>query len=214
MVGPTYTQFMDGDMRALWERLESLPGELRLYGGTALALYRNHRSSTDFDFATPLAAIDPDFIKSIPVLGEGVIRGGPGMVDILVRGASRDVNVTFMECGQMIPMPSQEPLAAPNGVAVAHPIDLTAAKIAACMSREASRDYVDVAECIRAWPDWTREAVAVLTKEGGVREVDVRRALADPPSGAAGELEAAARVTLRGFAQDFRMSQGRGGMQL
>ena len=214
MVGPTHTEFMDGDMRALWERLEPLPGELRLYGGTALALYRNHRSSTDFAIATPLAVIDPDFIERIPFLGEGAIRGGPGMVDVLVRGATRDVSVTFMECGLMIPMPSREPLAAPNGVAVAHPVDLTAAKIAACMSRGATRDYIDAAECIHAWPEGTREAVAGLTKDGRVREMDVRRALVDPPAKVAGELASADRATLRGFAQDFRIAQGRGGMHL
>ena len=214
MAGPTHTGFMDEDMRVLWDRLEPLPGDLRLYGGTALALYLDHRVSTDFDFATPLAVIDPDFVAEIPVVGEGIVRGGPGLVDVRVPGPNREVPVTFMECGHMVPMPAREPVKASNDVAVAHPVDLTAAKLAACINRSAVRDYEDVAACIDAWPVWTRDAVGVLTADERVRETDVRRVLAEPPREVAGQLDMEARVRLRTFAQEFRMAQGKGGLHL
>ena len=54
---PIHTDFMDADMRLVWDGLGPMPGDLRLYGGTALALYRNHRASTDFDFVTPIPGI-------------------------------------------------------------------------------------------------------------------------------------------------------------
>ena len=43
---PVHDGFMDDDMKRLWRELGPLPGGLRLYGDTALALYRNHRRST------------------------------------------------------------------------------------------------------------------------------------------------------------------------
>ena len=101
----------------------------------------------------------------------------------------------------MVPMPVREPEKASNGVAVAHPVDLTAAKFAACMNRSAVRDYEDIAACIESWPEWTRDAVGVLTAEERVRDTDVRRVLADPPREVVEQLDAAARVRLRGFAR-------------
>ena len=128
---PTHDEFMDPDMRSLGR----LPGDLRLYGGTALALYLNHRHSTDFDFATPLPVIDPKFVGSLPWMAGADLQGGPGMVDATIKGEWRSVKVTFMECGHLIPSPTRDPMAAPNGVAVAHPADLVAAKIEACLNR-------------------------------------------------------------------------------
>ena len=122
--------------------------------------------------------------------------------------------MTFMECGHMVPMPVSEPVKTSNGVAVAHPVDLTAAKLVACMNRSAVRDYEDVAACIKTWPDWTRDAVGVLTAEGKLRETDVRRVLAEPPREVAGQLDSEARVRLRGFAQDFKMVERKGGLHL
>ncbi|MCY3770196.1 MAG: hypothetical protein OXG56_12655 [Gammaproteobacteria bacterium] len=34
-----------------------------------------------------------------------------------------------------------------------HPIDLVVSKIVACLSREQKRDYEDMAEAIKAWPE-------------------------------------------------------------
>ena len=66
---PACLDFMDADMRLVWERMSAEHlGSLRLYGGTAMALYRNHRKSKDFDFATPCQEVDLDFVAQIPWL--------------------------------------------------------------------------------------------------------------------------------------------------
>lgn len=47
MKRPEHTSFMDEDMRKLLERMKASDLEgYRLQGGTALAMYTNHRSST------------------------------------------------------------------------------------------------------------------------------------------------------------------------
>ena len=176
---PARLDFMDADMRLVWERMtaEHL-GSLRLYGGTAMALYRNHRKSTDFDFATPCAEVDMDFVARIPWLSGCEMRGGPGMVDVLLPAASRAISMTFMECGHLIPAPTRSPLRAANGVAVAHPIDLIAAKVQACFGRGELRDYEDLAEAARAWPAWCRTACLSLP---GRKAADVAGVLSSPP---------------------------------
>lgn len=159
---PTYTQFMDPEMLRLWRRIEALPGGLRLYGGTALALYLNHRQSTDFDFATPESVVDLQFVADIPWLAGAELRGGSGMVDAVWHGESRAIMVTFMECGHMVPMPTREPLLTDAGVAVAHPVDIIASKIEACMSRNELRDCEDMEAVVGKWRQWFSEALDTL----------------------------------------------------
>ena len=197
---PIHAEWMDGDMRALWDRLEPLPSDLRLYGGTALALYLNHRQSTDFGFATPRAVVDPSLVRTIPAFAGCAVRGGPGMVDLDLKGSTRNVRVTLMKCGQMVPMPRRKPVIAPNGVAVAHPTDLVAAKIEACISRGFAEDYNDVAQAVRAWPRLARQAAAGLAKQGARQMRDIEAALADPPPEIAAALPTPTRETLRRFA--------------
>lgn len=206
---PVHTEFMNEAMLRLWKRLSALPGDLRLYGGTALALYRNHRESTDFDFATPRAVVDPQWVRGLPWLRDAVVEGGPGMVDAKVRdGVSQDVlTVTFMECGHMIPLPTRDPLTAANGVAVAHPVDLVAAKVEACLSRGATRDYVDVAEALGAWPSWCRDEVPAALPERSRSAIG--RALAAPPREVMRELPRSSLRRLRTFARELgRLDRG------
>lgn len=176
---PNRLDSMDADMRLVWERMtaEHL-GDLRLYGGTALALYRNHRKSIDFDFATPCAEVDVDFVARIPWLSGCEMQGGPGMVDVRFPAANRAISMTFMECGRLIPMPMRPPLRAANGVAVAHPVDLIAAKVQACFGRGELRDYEDLAEAVQAWPAWSRMACLSLP---GRKAADVASVLSAPP---------------------------------
>ncbi len=195
---PNRNEFMDDEMRELWESMGPLPGQLRLYGGTALALYRNHRPSTDFDFATPQAVVDINFVGQFSWLKGAELNGGPGMVDAIIQGKTRDLIVTFMECGSLVPFPSKEPVIASNGVAVAHPIDLVASKMAACISREQKRDYDDMAEAIKAWPEWCRQAVHVLKN---YRPAAISRALAAPPHAIHERLDTETVNGLRAFAR-------------
>ena len=194
-------------MLHLWQRMGALPGDLRLYGGTALALYRNHRKSTDFDFATPQAVVDPQWVRQLPWLRDAVIEGGPGMVDAKVRDAvaQRVLTVTFMECGHMIPHPTREPLTAPNGVAVAHPVDLVAAKVEACLNRGATRDYADIAEAVNAWPSWCREEVPEALPARSRSAIG--RALAAPPREVVRGLPRDSMRRLRTFARELGRSE-------
>ena len=197
---PNWDHFMDGDMRRLWHRMGPLPGSLRLYGETAMALYRNHRESTDFDFATPDAEVAPQFVAALPWMAEAKIACGPGMVDATIEAENRKITVTFMECGTMVPMPRFAPLEAPNGVAVAHPVDLVASKVEACFNRGFIKDYRDVAEAALAWPAWS--AAAALGMESRSPRA-IGRILATPPKSIASALPREHWRALREFARSL-----------
>ena len=195
---------MDSDMRQLWQSMGPLPGDLRLYGGTALALYLNHRQSTDFDFATPLPIVDPEFVSALPWMKHAILQGGPGMVDAVIEGKHRKLNLTFMETGRLIPLPSQNPLKAPNGVAVAHPEDLVAAKMEACISRGMPRDYQDIVAAFSAWPGLGKTIMYSLP----TRSVSsVGRALASPPADVEAVLDPQSRHQLHQLARQLADNQ-------
>ena len=195
---PDKTAFMDASMRRLWDQFGEMPEDLRLYGGTALALYLDHRVSTDFDFATPTGKVELELVKRIPALRGGEVRGGGGMVDVVVPG-ERNVLVGMMECGRVIPMPVKEPITADNGVRVAHPVDVVAGKVHACVSRGERRDYEDIAAAVRTWQRWTLQGVKAVVEKTGYDLAWVGRSIANPPPGA--EVGARDLGSLRRFAR-------------
>ncbi len=164
-------------MLALWERMGPLPANLRLYGGTALALYLNHRLSVDFDFATPEPVVDIDLARSLSWAAGAKLNGGVGMVDgIIEENARRPIRFTLMECGPMIPLPEHSPIRASNGVRVAHPIDILRSKLVACLSRGAERDYQDIAAAAQSMPEYVAQAAKAVP---GRSPLDVARALSN-----------------------------------
>ncbi len=198
---PDDDRFMDEDMRSFWRSLFGpLAGDLRLYGGTALALYLNHRRSTDFDFVTPEPVVDLRFVGGLRWLKDGRMNGGPGMVDVRLEGRRRQLLVTIMEAGPMVPLPRHSPLSAVNGVAVAHPADLVAAKALACMSRAMTRDFFDLTEAISAWPRLAREAVIGVE---GLPAARLAARLADPVPEVVAALGHDRLKALRDFADDI-----------
>ena len=184
---------MDPPMLALWRRIRGpLPGGLRLYGGTAVALYLGHRNSTDFDFVATADVVDEGFAASLPWLKGGRINGGPGMIDAVVDsedhlGNSRPVTVTLMETGPLVFEPRHRTTTAANGVEVAHPIDIMACKMRACASRGAANDYCDLAAMLRVWPGWSGKAVEIVTASH-FSLVSVCTAITSPPDSAAGDI--------------------------
>lgn len=194
--------FMDDDMMRLWRSMGPLPGDLRLYGGTAIALYLGHRYSTDFDFATPQPVIDKNFVSKLPFMKKArEIMGGRGMIDAIIAGENRDIKITFMECGHLIPMPSQPSIRAPNGVLVAHPIDLIVTKIEACFDREQARDYEDISFAVEAWPDWCHTACDFMLKD---RRLDsICGVLSSPPYHIYKDLGSERLKIIRTFAQNL-----------
>ena len=183
MVKPLHDEFMDEDMRGVWRAMTPLPNDLRLYDGTALALYLNHRASVDFDFVTPdIGAVDIEIVDNPrikPWLGETMPTGGPGMVDAIVSSLGRDIPITFMECGGFIPMPRFAPVPAANGVLVADPRDLIDAKYKALVSRGSLNEYKDAAAFIAAWPDW---ALALARQNRNYQAQIIVHQLSNPPS--------------------------------
>lgn len=197
-------------MRALWESLGPLPRGLRLYGGTAIALYLNHRYSTDFDFATPRAgSVDVISVLRLPYFGFSDARGGGGMVDAELPAPGRpegSITLTFMEMGRLIPAPRRRPIRSTNGVAVAHPLDLIASKLTALTSRDTLRDYRDIAAAFRAWPDMAERAAEQLTVPAGVgrRAVDAGRLLSTIPPEVRSGLSSRDRRSLNSLARRLR----------
>ena len=155
---PVRTDFMGPDMRRLWQSMEPLPCGFRLYGGTALALYLNHRTSVDFDFFTTEPEIDWDAVAALPWLEGMELRGGGGSAKATVVGNARDIQVSFLYSRQIVPPPMQAPRIASNGVAVASPLDLLRAKLEAACNRGVARDYADLAAAFRAWPGIAHQA--------------------------------------------------------
>ena len=200
---PDRDEFMDPDMKFLWSSMKPLPGDLRLYGGTALAMYLNHRYSTDFHFATPEMVVDIEFIGRLPWLKGATLNGGFGMVDARVQGKSRNVDCTFMECGPMIPMPTREPISAPNGVLVAHPVDIVAAKLYACVARGLTRDYEDVSASISAWPSYAREAARAVVESRSMRMAHLAQTLVRPSLDAGARMDRKHTRRLRMFALEL-----------
>lgn len=96
MIKPDKLGFMDEDMKNLWFKLQPEDfREYRLYGGTALAMYLNHRKSTDFDFFTQSNVYAQDILdfswdKKIQT------RGTERMVDVLYPGENRNVTINFI----------------------------------------------------------------------------------------------------------------------
>lgn len=198
---PIHTEFMDADMRRIWNGLGPMPADLRLYGGTALALYRNHRSSTDFDFVTPLpGTIDLDFVYAIPYFDVRNAVGGTGMVDAEIVGEHRAVAVTFLETGRLFAPPVRDPLVATNGVAVAHPVDLVASKMWTLVGRDELRDYVDLAEAIRAWPCEAVCAARIAPQQDEPRATNLARLLSGIPRHISIELDSRDHETILRFA--------------
>ena len=155
---PVHSTFMDPDMRRLWQSMGPLPCGFRLYGGTALALYLNHRESVDFDFFTTEPGIDWDAVAALPWLEGTELRGRGGSAGAAVAGDARDIRVSFLYSRRIVPPPMQPPRIAENGVAVASPLDLVRAKLETVCDRGVAKDYADLAAAFRAWPGTAHQA--------------------------------------------------------
>ena len=186
---PTHTKFMDAAMHELWEQFPPLPIDLRLYGGSAFALYLDHRRPKDFQLATPLDRVNTTLAPFIPWLQNTRVYGGVGYVEADIQ-IGRPVRVTISEIGGIIPYPLEEPMTAPNGVRVAHLTDLIGSKMEECrchIARNLADSYLDLATCAREWPELTRKAIRRYARVGRHPLKTLSERLAHPPeSGARG----------------------------
>lgn len=170
------TDILPEPQLALWPQLKDVPNEYVLYGGTAIALRYGHRNSVDFDFfSTDRSDID-SLTKELPFIiqnppskefvdyNDGEIRHvfNHKHIDYYLEPL-RDakpfdpeapektvVKVTFANDENLIAGAVNSPdKALGNGIKIASPLDLLAAKILAMDRRSEKRDFVDVAELIK-----------------------------------------------------------------
>ena len=166
MMKPDKTDFMDSDMRNLWDTFS--PDDLqgyRLYGGTALALYLDHRHSTDFDFFRQ-GPVEKRTLQTISWLQSADFTGEKGMVDARIPATNRDLIINFVSIDDFnaIP-PTQPPVKAENRIDVAHPIDILANKLAALSNRKLYRDFFDIAFAHTQIPDALDEAIKLYLND-------------------------------------------------
>ncbi|MCY4209595.1 MAG: nucleotidyl transferase AbiEii/AbiGii toxin family protein [Gammaproteobacteria bacterium] len=169
---PLHIGFMDADMLDLFHQMqpEDLPGYI-LYGGTALAMYLNHRRSTDFDFFKP-DSISLEKIQNIPWLQGAKFTGKYGMIDAEIKKNHRTVKFNFVCIDSFNTERPKHPnrKAPPNNLIIAHPVDILTGKIGAMSTRQAYRDFYDIGAAYRQIPDDLNKAIiehlkSPLTKE-------------------------------------------------
>ena len=136
-----------------------------LYGGTAIALRYGHRTSEDFDFFTEKPLNKAAIVRHLEEAGRK-IRSDQNEVDTLVL-TTMPGNVKLSFFGSIafgrVGAPDFAPVeptsfrleAAPwfnvfGGLTVASPLDLFGTKLAALLNRVEAKDYIDVAELLRA----------------------------------------------------------------
>lgn len=132
--------------RALWPRLDQIPEDFVLYGGTAVALRLGHRSSVDFDLFSERAFATPDLVRRISLLrlpGGKVQQNVQNTFSIGLPLPEGPVNLSFLgsiDFGQ-IRAPDR---CSDNGLKIASGEDLLALKLATIHSRIEAKDYIDI----------------------------------------------------------------------
>ena len=191
---PVCDGFMDEDMCMLWRTMTPPPGDYRLYGGTALALYLDHRVSVDFDFVTTAQRVDRDELAALPWLAGAEVIGRGAVAEFLWPGSARRIRVTFIASSTLVPPPLEPPRPAPNDIPVAAPFDLVRAKLEAICNRGGANDFADMAAACRRWPALTDRAFDAVPNRDRY-ELDV--ALGNPPADEAHRIPAADMAALR-----------------
>lgn len=127
----------------LWPELEYTPNMFVLYGGTALALYLNHRQSEDFDFFSSQPFDPTILLTSVVYLQDAEIlqRSSNTLTCLLDRGGP--VQVSFFGELPLKRIGTPEIVAGPE-IKVASLMDLAATKVEVVQSRASAKDYIDI----------------------------------------------------------------------
>lgn len=139
------TAILPPPQRELWEVLGSVPLDFVLYGGTALALWRGHRQSVDFDFFSSEPFAPRDVLASLSWLGRVEILDSKQ--DTLTIMTPSEVRLSFFG-GMDLQVVAQPSLAPDNGVVLASIFDLAGTKAKALLDRSESKDYLDIDELL------------------------------------------------------------------
>lgn len=130
--------------RRLWPRLDLVPHDFVLYGGTGLALRLAHRHSVDFDFFSASPLYVSDLLRRLDALSPVILRQE---LETLEVRTAEGVLLSFfggLTLGQVDPPDDAGP------IVIASAKDLFATKLAAVYQRSETKDYIDVAALIES----------------------------------------------------------------
>jgi hypothetical protein len=131
--------------RALWPRLDRLPPDAVLYGGTALALRLGHRTSVDFDLFLPRPFEPGDMRREIESIGDfEVMQSAPNTLSIRVDGVW--LSLFGVELAMVAPPEVASDIAMPVGSLR----DLGATKMQTIVDRAEAKDYLDIEAVLAA----------------------------------------------------------------
>lgn len=108
-----------------------------LAGGSAVALFLNHRQSDDLDFFSDKEFSSPVLIKNLKGIGE--FRGAKSAENTII-GKLEGIKISFFT----LPYGLLEPSIKYKNLSIAQPLDLAAMKILAVSDRGTKRDFIDL----------------------------------------------------------------------
>ena len=131
--------------RALWPRLEHLPPDAVLYGGTGLALRLGHRASIDFDLFLPRSFEPGDMRREIESIGLlDVMQSAPDTLSVRIDGVW--LSLFGVQLSTVAPAEVTSDIALP----VASLRDIAATKMRSIVDRAEAKDYLDIAALLEA----------------------------------------------------------------
>lgn len=135
--------------RALWPALRVVPRRFVLYGGTALSIRYAHRESFDFDFFATEPFQVEELLEDIPWLQQAErLQAKPNTLTVVVE-CGRPVKVSFFG-GLSLGRVGEPQLTSDEVLWAASSLDLAATKVAVIQQRAERKDYLDLAELLRA----------------------------------------------------------------
>jgi len=132
-------QTVSSQLLALLERLMAIPelDNLRLVGGTALALQIGHRTSVDIDLFGKHDLDAPTLTSLLEGFEEKQKLGGSRSIQVFLID---DIKVDFVD----YPYPWLKPPVVVDGIRMAAVEDIAAMKIAAITQRGSKKDFLDL----------------------------------------------------------------------
>ena len=148
----TFTPRLDAlpaAQRSFWHELKYVPRHFVLYGGTALALHVAHRTSVDFDFFSSEEFQPDDLARGISWLRNAErLQSSPNTLTVAVV-REEPIRISFFG-GLTIGRVGEPLLTNDNMAVVASLLDIAATKVAVLPQRAEQKDYLDMAQLLKA----------------------------------------------------------------
>ena len=136
-------EILPRSQKELWSKLDQIPNDFILYGGTAIALRLGHRKSVDFDFFSNKQFNNDQLYNSIDFLKGGqVIQSERNTLTVLALSNHGNVKVSFF--GNLGLSQIEYPEIMDNRIKMASMIDLFGMKCATVPQRVEAKDYIDI----------------------------------------------------------------------